>query len=163
MSTRRPTRKSAIAAQAWRSLFDFVILTGPRRNRVLGRLGLTPNDARALGTLGAASGRTMRSLAEEWVCDASNVTWMVDRLETAGLAERRSKPADRRVKLVALTPAGVKAKAELQAGIYEPPPELLRLPRKVLERLRDAAARLPGLAREGRSEQWADKVLHRNP
>jgi DNA-binding MarR family transcriptional regulator len=72
---------------------------------------------------------------------------MVDRLETAGLAERRPKAGDRRVKLVALTPAGVKVKAELQAGIYQPPPELLHLPRRVLASLREAASRLPTLPR----------------
>ena len=37
--------------------------------------------------------------------------------------------------------------------LYEPPPELLQLPRKVLEQLRDAAARLPGLGREGPPEK----------
>jgi DNA-binding MarR family transcriptional regulator len=137
--------KHQIAAEAWRLLFDFVILTGPQRSRVLGQLGLTPNDARALGTLHAGEPRTMRSLAEAWACDASNATWMVDRLEQAGLAERRPRAGDRRVKLVSLTPAGIKAKASLQAGIYRPPPELMRLPREALEALRDAAARLPRL------------------
>jgi DNA-binding MarR family transcriptional regulator len=140
----RPRNKAQIAAEAWRLLFDFVILTGPQRSRVLGRLGLTPNDARALGTLEAREGRTMRSLAEAWSCDASNVTWMVDRLEKKGLAQRLSRPGDRRVKLVALTPAGVTAKAALQAGIYDPPPELRALPRRALEALLEAAAHLPG-------------------
>src|SRR5437899_1222193 len=143
MSRRRSVPKSTVAAEAWRLLFDFVILTGPRRNRVLGRLGLTPNDARALGALRPDEGRTMRSLADAWSCDASYVTWIVDRLESAGLVERRPEPGDRRVKRVVLTPAGVEAKAKLQAGIYEPPPELLRLPREALETLRDAAKRLP--------------------
>src|SRR5215472_12598552 len=99
--------KHQIAAEAWRLLFDFVILTGPQRNRVLGQLGLTPNDARALGTLRPGEQRSMRSLAEAWACDASNATWMVDRLEQAGLAERRPRAGDRRVKLVSLTPAGI--------------------------------------------------------
>ncbi len=87
----------------------------------------------------------MRSLAEAWSCDASNVTWMVDRLEKKGLAERLSKAGDRRVKLIALTPAGITAKVALQAGIYDPPPELLALPRSALEALREAGANLPRL------------------
>jgi DNA-binding MarR family transcriptional regulator len=142
--------KSAIAADAWRHLFDFFVLTRPQRNRVLERLGLTPNDVRALSSLEAGAGQTMRSLAEAWSCDASNATWMVDRLEQRGLAERRAKPGDRRVKLVALTPAGSRTKKEVQAGMYRPPADLLRLPQETLERLRDAAAHLPRSAAHSR-------------
>ena len=46
---------------------------------------------------------SMRVLADEWTCDASNATFIVDRLEERGLAERRSVPEDRRLKLVVLT------------------------------------------------------------
>jgi DNA-binding MarR family transcriptional regulator len=48
----------------------------------------------------------MRALAREWRCDASTATWIVDRLEGKGLAERRAHATDRRVKLVVLTPRG---------------------------------------------------------
>src|SRR5262245_63115979 len=110
------------------------MLTRPQRDRVLEGLGLTPNDVRALSTLmHAPEGRTMRSLAEAWSCDASNATWMVDRLEERGLAERRGRPGDRRGQLVRPTPAGAKAKAALPAGTYRPPPEPLRLPRTAPE------------------------------
>src|SRR5262245_8635363 len=144
MPPRPSVRRSELAAEAWRSMFDFFMLTRPQRDRVLEKLGLTPNDVRALACLAdAPQGQTMRSLAEAWSCDASNATWMVDRLEQRGLAERRGRPGDRRVKLVVLTPAGAKAKAALLAGMYRPPPELLRLPRTALEALRDAAAQLP--------------------
>jgi DNA-binding MarR family transcriptional regulator len=142
-----PTRrqdKAALAREAWKLVFDFFMLTRPQRDRVLEDLDLSPNDVRALSTLmHAPDGRTMRDLAEAWSCDASNATFMVDRLEERGLAERRSRPGDRRVKLVFLTAAGIRAKARLLAGMYEPPPELLRLPRPALQDLRDAATRLP--------------------
>jgi DNA-binding MarR family transcriptional regulator len=90
----------------------------------------------------------MGTLAEEWACDASNATWMVDRLEGRGLAERKASPTDRRVKLVVLTPLGRKTRAAIMEGMYEPPPELLRLDRADLEALRDALARLPGVEDE---------------
>jgi DNA-binding MarR family transcriptional regulator len=48
----------------------------------------------------------MRLAAERMHCDASNLTGMVDRLEGRGLIERRADPADRRVRLLALTPRG---------------------------------------------------------
>jgi len=133
--------KAALAAQAWKRLFTFFMKTRSQRDRLLARLRLTPNDVRALTELDGSSGRTMRSLAEEWGCDASNATWIVDRLEKRGLVERRAKPGDRRVKLVVLSAAGVKARKQLLDGLFEPPPEVLALPRATLEVLRDS---LPG-------------------
>jgi DNA-binding MarR family transcriptional regulator len=137
--------KSALAAEAWKRLFTFFMKTRSQRDRLLAQLRLTPNDVRALTELDGHSGRTMRSLAEEWGCDASNATWIVDRLEKRGLVERRAKPGDRRVKLVVLSAAGVKARKQLLDGLFEPPPELLALPRSTLEVLRDS---LPGGANE---------------
>ena len=139
----RPTSKAALAAETWRLLFDFFMLTRPQRDRVLDRMQLTPNDVRALGTLLVTQGSTMRSLAETWNCDASYVTWIVDRLEQRGLVERRAKPGDRRVKLVVLTPQGMRTKAAMLEGMYESPPELLALDRATLQALHDALAQLP--------------------
>jgi DNA-binding MarR family transcriptional regulator len=137
--------KTALAAEAWKRLFTFFMKTRSQRDRLLARLRLTPNDVRALTELDGSSGRTMRSLAEEWGCDASNATWIVDRLEKRGLVERRAKPGDRRVKLVVLSAAGVKARKQLLDGLFEPPPEVLALPRATLEMLRDS---LPGGAND---------------
>lgn len=131
-------RKAGLAAETWKRMFDFFIGTSSQRGKVLARMGLTPNDSRALSALDVAGGRTMRSLADEWGCDASNATWIIDRLEKRGFAERRAMPGDRRVKLVVLTTSGVKARQKLLEGMYEPPPELLALPRSSLEVLRSA-------------------------
>jgi len=155
MQTKRATpssrpSKAALAAEAWRSIFDFIVLTSGHRIAVLGRLGLTPNDSRALVSLDLSVGRTMRSLASEWNCDASTATWIVDRLEAKGLAERRSDPRDRRVKLVVLTARGASTRDEMIAGTYTPPPELLSLDADQLRSLRDAVRELPGAARPSR-------------
>lgn len=143
MRRQTPQKRRALAAEVWRSMFDFFISTSRQRQRALAQLDLTPNDSRALHTLDAHIGRTMRSLADEWACDASNATWIVDRLETRGFAERREKPGDRRVKLVVLTVAGVKARERLTQAMYDPPPELLELPDSALQALKVASARLP--------------------
>jgi DNA-binding MarR family transcriptional regulator len=135
--------KGDLAAEVWRSIFDFIVGTAEQRIAVLARLGLTPNDGRALGMLDPDVGRTMRSLAAEWKCDASTATWIVDRLEAKGLAERRPHPPDRRVKLVVLTPQGVQTRTEMMAGTYAAPPELTELAASDLLVLRDALARLP--------------------
>ena len=143
-------KKARLAAEAWKRVFTFFMQTRSQRDRVLARLALTPNDVRALTELDVTTGRTMRSLAEEWGCDASTATWIVDRLEKRGLVERRSKPGDRRVKLVVLTPAGAKTRKQLLDGMFEPPPELLALPQKTLEVLRDS---LPGRPKKPKSSR----------
>ena len=143
MGKQPSSSKRALAADVWRRLFDFFISTSRQRQRVLAELDLTPNDSRALHTLDPREGRTMRSLADAWGCDASNATWIVDRLEARDLVERREQPGDRRVKLVVLTSAGVKTRDRLKAAMYEPPPELLELPTAALQALKTAAAKLP--------------------
>lgn len=135
--------KAALARRTWRLMFGFLMRTAPERGKSLGRRGLTPNDSRALAGLDPEIGRTMRSLAEEWECDASNATWIVDRLERFGLAERRTVAHDRRVKLVVLTAKGVKTKAELMDEFHTPPAELLELNDRDLEVLQRALEKLP--------------------
>lgn len=77
---------------------------------VVGELGLTPIQARAL--LWLEQPAAMRGLAEHLCCDASNVTGLADRLEAQGLVQR-VPGCDRRVKLLQLTPAGAALRADL--------------------------------------------------
>jgi DNA-binding MarR family transcriptional regulator len=135
--------KEDLASEAWRPLARFFFDTARHRQRVLSEAGLTPNDIRALMALDPERGRTMRALAEEWLCDASNATFIVDRLEERGLAERRSVPSDRRVKMVVLTADGNRMRGRVLERFFEPPPELVELSRADLETIRDAVRRLP--------------------
>jgi DNA-binding MarR family transcriptional regulator len=116
-------------------MFAFFLRTHPQRAATLASRGLTPNDSRALDTLDTEHGRTMHSLAEEWGCDASNATWIVNRLERLGLAERRADPHDGRVRLVVLTKEGAETKKAVVAEFHAPPGQLLRLERGELEAL----------------------------
>jgi len=136
--------KAALAADAWRPLIDFIVATGPRRSRLFAELGLTPNDGRALGSLDREIGRSMRSLAAEWGCDASTATWAIDRLVAKGLASRSSDARDRRVILVTLSDDGAATARELRARAHVPPQELLAMSEEDLVALRDAARKLPG-------------------
>src|SRR5260370_35604481 len=94
---RTSTAKENAAATAWRHIFDYIIATAPERVAVLDRLGLTAAESRALHSLDPKAGRSMRSLADEWMCDPSNAAWLVDRLEHHGLARRIAPQGDRRV------------------------------------------------------------------
>jgi DNA-binding MarR family transcriptional regulator len=109
---------------------------------VLQEFGLTPGDFRALMSLDADAPRPIGSLANAWDCDASNATWIVDRLEQRRLVERRQVPADRRVKAIALTPLGVKTKVRVLEALHRPPAEFAALDRTTLEQLRDTLAKL---------------------
>ena len=69
----------------------------------------------------------MGQLAETLACDASNVTGLVDRLETRGLVRRRPSSGDRRVKVLVLTAAGTRVRALLLERMTAPPAVLDRL------------------------------------
>ncbi|MEU5875229.1 MarR family winged helix-turn-helix transcriptional regulator [Glycomyces sp. NPDC047369] len=74
--------------------------------RLLREIGLYPGQEVMLGLL-ADHGDTRQSrLVLELGIDPSTVTKMLQRLERAGLVERRPDPADRRVSVVAVTAEG---------------------------------------------------------
>ena len=108
-----PVSDREMAAEVWRRLFQVFMGTRWQRDEVLPRLGLTPNDSKALHTLDPVEGKPMRALAEAWGTDASAATWVVDRLERKGLVERRECPEDRRARYAALTPQGETLIAEI--------------------------------------------------
>lgn len=67
---------------------------------------LTSQQIFVLYSLYAEDHVLMGTLAKHLHCDASNVTWMVDRLTAAGLIERQELPADRRAKQLTITTKG---------------------------------------------------------
>ena len=83
----------------------------------------------------------MSALAEALYCHASNVTGIVDRLESRGLVERTPGAEDRRVKTLVLT-----RKAQWRARVIE----LLSEPPAVIAALPAADQQ----ARQSRVERW---------
>jgi DNA-binding MarR family transcriptional regulator len=77
---------------------------------------LTGAQARVLALL-AREPTPMRQVARQLKCEPSNVTGIVDRLESRGLAVRRPDPADRRVKLAAATEEGIEMAERLRAAL----------------------------------------------
>ncbi|MFJ1512532.1 MarR family winged helix-turn-helix transcriptional regulator [Cellulosimicrobium funkei] len=86
------------------ALFDLVDVYDRAYEEAAARLSLSAAQACVLGRLGTPRG--MGALARELGCDASNVTQIVARLETAGLLTRRPNPDDGRSRLVARTARG---------------------------------------------------------
>ncbi|MFF8280969.1 MarR family winged helix-turn-helix transcriptional regulator [Streptomyces lateritius] len=104
---------------------------------------LTGAQARVLGLL-SLEPVPMRKIAQKLKCEPSNVTGIVDRLESRGLVERRPDPADRRVKLAATTPEGRDTARRLRDSLdfaREPLGQLTEVERALL---RDLLKRMLG-------------------
>src|SRR3984957_13133488 len=105
MALARPSEQ-APADEAWGILLG-LLSTGRRRFlAVASELDLHPAQAGALLRMEPETPMPMHELATILACDNSNVTGIVDRLEARGLVTRRPYAPDRRVKHIALTPAG---------------------------------------------------------
>lgn len=113
-----------------------------RMHQVCETIGLGPPFMKALMALEPGEAKPMRVLADEWHCDASWVTTLVDTLEERGMVARRILPTDRRVKTIVLTDVGCKAKEKLLDLLHEPPPEMATLSDAEQRRLRDLLQKL---------------------
>jgi DNA-binding MarR family transcriptional regulator len=107
----------------------------PRMLDIQAEYGLKPPQFFALQALDEPV--PMSSIASILRCDRSAVTWITDRLEERGYVERRSDPADRRVKLLALTDEGRRVREEIRRRMATPPEALTRLSAGEQRELRD--------------------------
>lgn len=69
-------------------------------------IGLSIPQFDVLSTLTEGEGVTQQDLAERLYVTKGNVSGLLDRMEEAGLVERRAIPGDRRSRAVHLTPRG---------------------------------------------------------
>jgi DNA-binding MarR family transcriptional regulator len=102
---------------------------------------LTGAQARLLGLL-SLEPLPMRRLAQKLRCEPSNVTGIVDRLESRGLVERRPDPGDRRVKLAAATAEGRRVAGSLRDSLDFAREPLAGLSAAEREVLRDLLRRM---------------------
>ena len=130
-----PAVETDAATEAWRRIASLMMTRKDEFPRIAASYGLNPGAMHALLSLDPHAPQSMSTLAGAWKCDASNVTWLVDRLEEAGLAERRPHPTDRRVRTVALTRKGVRVRAQIEAKLHEAPDFMRKLSERDLESL----------------------------
>ena len=94
--------------------YTFSAAIGRWSATILAELELTEALGDVLWQLGAVGEAVPgRDLADRLHCDPSNVTFLADRLEERGLIERRPDLSDRRVKLLALTTAGMAVRTRI--------------------------------------------------
>jgi DNA-binding MarR family transcriptional regulator len=105
-------REDGDAGRAWQLLVR-VFFAQRGRLPAGARVDLSPVQCHVLHLIEPDRPMPMNRLAETLSCDASNVTGLVDRLESRGLVQRCPAPGDRRVKVLALTPAGARLRAQL--------------------------------------------------
>ncbi|MFG3099123.1 MarR family winged helix-turn-helix transcriptional regulator [Streptomyces sp. NPDC048182] len=141
-STRRP---DALTLEVVELIGEAVARFHAEYEEAAAAQSLTGAQARLLSLL-SLEPLPMRRLARKLRCEPSNVTGIVDRLETRGLVERRPDPADRRVKVAAVTEEGRRTARALRdslrfareplAGLSEPERVALR---DALRRMVDAS------------------------
>ena len=106
-------RSDQDACRAWQLLMKFFFAQREHLPSSRGEFNLSPIQCHVLHLIEPGRPLPMSRLADTLSCDASNVTGLVDRLESRGLVLRRSSPRDRRVKVLHLTPAGARLRTQL--------------------------------------------------
>ena len=148
---RRPF--SSPAEEAFLNLLRTAFTLERRHAAFLAPFGLTPTQYNALRLLAGAHPDPLpcRQIGLRMVTPVPDVTRLVDRMERKGLVRRRRAADDRRVVAIALTPAGRRLLAAIEAPLATwletrlgplGEADLERLSR-LLERLRQAPARSP--------------------
>ena len=134
------------AGEAWDAMYRLVFEgEGQQRfHEACECTGLAPGVLKTLLRLRPGEPVAMKDLSDHFRCDPSYVTSLVDGLEAAGMAERRSHPTDRRVKMVALLPGGEEAQAQVHKVIGEPPAAFEALSTDELKRLRTLLRKVDG-------------------
>ncbi|MFM9369714.1 MarR family winged helix-turn-helix transcriptional regulator [Streptomyces sp. Da 82-17] len=116
MATSRTPRTDPLTLEVVELIGSVVNRYHDAYERAAAKHSLTGAQARVLGLL-SLEPMPMRRIAQKLKCEPSNITGIVDRLESRGLVERRPDPADRRVKLAAPTEEGARTARELRDGL----------------------------------------------
>lgn len=134
--------KASPAREAWKLATHLWLgERPPRMPAIASEFDLSPMGIKTLYLLEPGVEVPMSRVAEQCGCDASNITGIVDRMESRGLIERRDSPRDRRVKLIALTDEGAEVQAQVLERLYEPPAAIAALSVEDQRALRDIMRR----------------------
>src|SRR5438128_1419819 len=116
------------ACRAWQLLVKFFFAQREHLSSSGAEFDLSPIQCHVLHLIEPGRPLPMSRLADTLSCDASNVTGLVDRLESQGLVQRQPSPHDRRVKVLHLTAAGSRLRAQLLRRMARRSLPLSRLP-----------------------------------
>lgn len=111
----------SLEAEAYLNIARTAALLGTEFSEALKPYGLTPTQYNVLRILRGAgsSGLCRYEVGERLVTPVPDVTRLLDRLETGGLAGRARDPEDRRQVKARITPDGLKLLRELDEALLE--------------------------------------------
>jgi DNA-binding MarR family transcriptional regulator len=115
------------ACEVWQLLLKFFFAQRADLPTLAAEFELSPAQCHVLHLMEPDRPIPMGRIAEALACDASNVTGLVDRLELRGLVRRQPASSDRRVKVLELTPEGVRLRSTVLERMTKPPASLDRL------------------------------------
>ncbi|MGC4895363.1 MarR family winged helix-turn-helix transcriptional regulator [Micromonospora sp. DT31] len=115
-----PDDRPGLVGDAVHGLLHAAAVLRRQQDEAITALGLTPAAGRALRELDPDHPLPARDLAEQLGCDRSNVTGLADRLEQAGLVERRVDPVDRRQKTLVVTGRGRAVRDRVRQVMSDP-------------------------------------------
>lgn len=118
------------ACEAWELLLKFFFSQRANLPPVAAEFQLSPAQCHLLHLMQPGHSVPMGRLADTLACDASNVTGLVDRLESRGIVRRRPSEEDRRVKALELTAVGIRLRDIVLERMTRPPKTLDRLSAK---------------------------------
>lgn len=99
---------------------EIFMRTSDRVVEVLAEHGLTHATAQVLWALDPEQPPpSMKTLAEQLFCNASNLTFMAGQLTDRGLVERAVDPADRRSRVLVLTDDGARVRAAVMRATLD--------------------------------------------
>ncbi len=127
--------------RAWQLLMKFFFAQRRHLPSYGTPLDLSPVQCHVLHLIEPGRPLPMNRLADTLSCDASNVTGLVDRLESRGLVRRQPSAEDRRVKVLQLTSSGSKLRTQLlrqMAGRSRPLARLSAEQRRMLVEILEA-------------------------
>jgi DNA-binding MarR family transcriptional regulator len=113
--------------EAWQLLVRFSLTQRASLPPLAAELELSPAQCHLLTVIDPDRPMPMGELAGALSCDASNVTGLVDRMESRGLLRRSPWAEDRRVKVLSLTSLGARIRTALLERMTSSPPTLGRL------------------------------------
>jgi DNA-binding MarR family transcriptional regulator len=101
-----PSTDTAVVEFAGQLFFRLWRVSHTRFAEALESLGLTTALFALLNVLGAHEGAIQQEIGAAMGIDPSTMVALIDQLESAGLAQRRPRPTDRRAREVVITPKG---------------------------------------------------------
>src|SRR5499427_9921796 len=109
------------ACEAWKLLMKLFFTQRADLPTLAAEFDLSAAQCHVLHLIEPDQPVPMGQIAESLACDASNVTGLVDRLESRGLVRRQPSAADRRVKVLDLTPKGSRLRELMLDRMTAPP------------------------------------------